>query len=267
MTDDFLSSPKQHELEDLVPNFAKCPCEATSKLLDQNDSVVSSASPLIENFTTTVATQVNLDAPAVKEETAVVQELAQSVLKLNGSVVSPDGHPVNRQGTKDKVTKEEATVEGHLMLVPRLSIVDGSTTNGALPLSESHIEDLVTTETSPLPQKPRELADLTVFDEPELLESPAQFTPKRRNLETSLPLPQFRFSIAAAIVFTVSILCFCVSYDGDFVYDDKRAILKNKDLLPDTPLSELFQNDFWGKKLTNETSHKSYRPLTILTFR
>ncbi|KAH9490464.1 Protein O-mannosyl-transferase tmtc2 [Bulinus truncatus] len=46
-----------------------------------------------------------------------------------------------------------------------------------------------------------------------------------------------------------------------------RAILKNPDLLPETPLWHLIYNDFWGTPLTHSGSHKSYRPLCVLTFR
>lgn len=57
------------------------------------------------------------------------------------------------------------------------------------------------------------------------------------------------------------------SYQGDFVFDDSEAILSNNDLKSETPLSDLFVHDFWGSKLDSKTSHKSYRPLTVLTFR
>ncbi|EFX73795.1 hypothetical protein DAPPUDRAFT_11594, partial [Daphnia pulex] len=52
-----------------------------------------------------------------------------------------------------------------------------------------------------------------------------------------------------------------------FVFDDISAIKDNKDLRPHTPVSNLFFNDFWGTLMTKEQSHKSYRPLTVLTFR
>jgi hypothetical protein len=32
----------------------------------------------------------------------------------------------------------------------------------------------------------------------------------------------------------------------EFAFDDLMAILKNKDLLPSTPIKNLFLNDFWG---------------------
>ncbi|XP_076361298.1 protein O-mannosyl-transferase TMTC2-like isoform X1 [Tachypleus tridentatus] len=54
---------------------------------------------------------------------------------------------------------------------------------------------------------------------------------------------------------------------ADFAYDDSRAIKTNQDLLPSTPLSSLFRDDFWGTPLTHSGSHKSYRPLCVLSFR
>uniref|UniRef100_A0A6I8PEM0 Protein O-mannosyl-transferase TMTC3 n=1 Tax=Ornithorhynchus anatinus TaxID=9258 RepID=A0A6I8PEM0_ORNAN len=61
--------------------------------------------------------------------------------------------------------------------------------------------------------------------------------------------------------------CYWNSLSCGFVFDDVSAILDNKDLHPSTPLKNLFQNDFWGTPMSEERSHKSYRPLTVLTFR
>lgn len=61
-------------------------------------------------------------------------------------------------------------------------------------------------------------------------------------------------------------LCFSNSYDGQFVFDDSVAVVNNPDV-KDSPLVNLFFNDFWGTKLSHKQSHRSYRPLTILTFR
>ncbi|KYM94696.1 Transmembrane and TPR repeat-containing protein 4 [Cyphomyrmex costatus] len=61
-------------------------------------------------------------------------------------------------------------------------------------------------------------------------------------------------------------LCFVNSYDGDFVFDDTEAIVNNIDVR-ETPFWDIFQNDFWGTKLSHKQSHKSYRPFTILSFR
>lgn len=46
-----------------------------------------------------------------------------------------------------------------------------------------------------------------------------------------------------------------------------RAIKTNQDLLPETPWTNVFYNDFWGTLLTHSGSHKSYRPLCTLSFR
>uniref|UniRef100_A0A674GQ59 dolichyl-phosphate-mannose--protein mannosyltransferase n=1 Tax=Taeniopygia guttata TaxID=59729 RepID=A0A674GQ59_TAEGU len=72
---------------------------------------------------------------------------------------------------------------------------------------------------------------------------------------------------AKMVVALISFLCFANSYDGDFVFDDSEAIINNKDLRAETPLGDLWYHDFWGSKLSSNTSHKSYRPLTVLTFR
>uniref|UniRef100_A0A6G1S038 Transmembrane and tetratricopeptide repeat containing 3 n=1 Tax=Hypotaenidia okinawae TaxID=2861861 RepID=A0A6G1S038_9GRUI len=71
----------------------------------------------------------------------------------------------------------------------------------------------------------------------------------------------------AAIIVVVVAACYWNSLFCGFVFDDVSAILDNKDLHPSTPLTNLFQNDFWGTPMSEERSHKSYRPLTVLTFR
>ncbi|GFY72826.1 protein O-mannosyl-transferase TMTC2 [Trichonephila inaurata madagascariensis] len=46
-----------------------------------------------------------------------------------------------------------------------------------------------------------------------------------------------------------------------------RAIQTNQDLLPTTPISQLLADDFWGTPMAHSGSHKSYRPLCVLSFR
>ncbi|GAB0098958.1 Protein O-mannosyl-transferase TMTC4 [Sergentomyia squamirostris] len=64
-----------------------------------------------------------------------------------------------------------------------------------------------------------------------------------------------------------SIICYGGHLDGDYVFDDTVAIVKNADVTGRSSLTEVFQHDFWGFNITDSSSHKSYRPLTILTFR
>ena len=90
---------------------------------------------------------------------------------------------------------------------------------------------------------------------------------KSNDWDECLPVPKLKFIAAALIVFGLAVVCFVNSHDGEFVFDDSEAILSNKDLLPETPVEKIFTHDFWGRKLDSKTSHKSYRPLTVLTYR
>lgn len=70
----------------------------------------------------------------------------------------------------------------------------------------------------------------------------------------------------AALV-AVCALCYSNSLWGEFVHDDIWAISNNPDVRPGSSLRSIFTNDFWGKRMADNTSHKSYRPLCILTFK
>ncbi|XP_039110215.1 protein O-mannosyl-transferase TMTC4 isoform X3 [Hyaena hyaena] len=87
------------------------------------------------------------------------------------------------------------------------------------------------------------------------------------NLDHIIPSSVLAPFWAKLVVGFVSLVCFARSYDGDFVFDDSEAIVNNKDLRAETPLGDLWHHDFWGSRLSSNTSHKSYRPLTVLTFR
>lgn len=65
----------------------------------------------------------------------------------------------------------------------------------------------------------------------------------------------------------ITVICYANSINGQFVHDDIVVIVKNPDVLGQTSIWSLFQNDFWGKPMSDPTSHKSYRPLTVLSFR
>lgn len=65
----------------------------------------------------------------------------------------------------------------------------------------------------------------------------------------------------------VTVLAYYYACQCDLVFDDISAIRDNKDLRPASPLKNIFLNDFWGTPMRKEQSHKSYRPLTVLTFR
>ncbi|XP_030643209.1 protein O-mannosyl-transferase TMTC1 [Chanos chanos] len=70
-----------------------------------------------------------------------------------------------------------------------------------------------------------------------------------------------------AVLVAVCALCYSNSLNGEFVHDDVWAISNNPDVRPGSSLRNIFSNDFWGKRMSDNTSHKSYRPLCILTFK
>ncbi|XP_077528766.1 protein O-mannosyl-transferase Tmtc3-like isoform X2 [Haemaphysalis longicornis] len=69
------------------------------------------------------------------------------------------------------------------------------------------------------------------------------------------------------VVGALSWLCYANALGCGFVFDDASAVRDNRDLRPSTPIGRLFANDFWGTPIHKEHSHKSYRPLCVLTFR
>ncbi|MEE6515851.1 hypothetical protein FKM82_024977 [Ascaphus truei] len=87
------------------------------------------------------------------------------------------------------------------------------------------------------------------------------------NLDHEIPLFYLSTFWSKSLVCLLAFVCFANSYNGDFVFDDSEALINNKDLRAETPIGDLLLHDFWGTKLSSNASHKSYRPLTVLTFR
>ncbi|KAK7871893.1 hypothetical protein R5R35_009702 [Gryllus longicercus] len=68
-------------------------------------------------------------------------------------------------------------------------------------------------------------------------------------------------------VAAVACSCYLNALHGDFVHDDIPAVTRNRDVVGAGPLADVFRDDFWGTPMADAASHKSYRPLTTLTFR
>ena len=64
-----------------------------------------------------------------------------------------------------------------------------------------------------------------------------------------------------------SSLLYANTLHSDFVHDDLAAIVNNADVTGGAGWTEVWRDDFWGAELRDPRSHKSYRPLTTLTFR
>ncbi|UXI14362.1 transmembrane and TPR repeat-containing protein 3-like [Sarcoptes scabiei] len=71
------------------------------------------------------------------------------------------------------------------------------------------------------------------------------------------------------IIITISIWwVFHNSLKCDFTFDDSSAIVSNRFIHTNSTLWwKIFDVDYWGTPIKSEHSHKSYRPITSLTFR
>lgn len=70
------------------------------------------------------------------------------------------------------------------------------------------------------------------------------------------------------VVGCIALLVFGNSIAGEFAYDDRGAIIDNLDVSSaDHGLREIFSHDFWGAHMSTKMSHKSYRPICVLSFR
>ena len=76
--------------------------------------------------------------------------------------------------------------------------------------------------------------------------------------------PQVSIALFSSML---TFLLHIITVYGSFVWDDRAAILGNPDILGTRPILEVFKHDFWGQDMALERSHKSYRPLTVLSLR
>ena len=80
--------------------------------------------------------------------------------------------------------------------------------------------------------------------------------------------PTLRLHAVGLLCALVAIAAYYNSLQCGLAFDDDSAIRKNKDLRPELrSWWDLLRHDFWGATLTHPESHKSYRPLTVATFR
>ena len=89
----------------------------------------------------------------------------------------------------------------------------------------------------------------------------------------SRPRARAPFGVAdAAALVALAAAVYANTLHADFTFDDEFAIVSNAAVLAgarshDAGAGSVWGNDFWGQNITSETSHKSWRPLTTLTFR
>jgi hypothetical protein len=115
---------------------------------------------------------------------------------------------------------------------------------------------------------------------------PTTIAPRRRRPPPPPPPPRHRHLAASSLLVALAALAaYANSLGNAFVYDDFYAVVNNADVTPQpvglgggsggstttagplTPLRQTLRHDFWGQPMTSDQSHKSYRPLTVLSFR
>lgn len=87
------------------------------------------------------------------------------------------------------------------------------------------------------------------------------------DIEALLPIPRLTFVYSSMLIVMFTLVSYWTCVHGDFVFDDSEAILNNRDVGGNISVSQIFFHDFWGTDVTSNLSHKSYRPLTTLTFK
>ncbi|KAK6042630.1 hypothetical protein COOONC_19864 [Cooperia oncophora] len=72
--------------------------------------------------------------------------------------------------------------------------------------------------------------------------------------------------LKVVIVMALAIFPFLPSLNGDFVFDDSATVLNNPIVNGRSSIKQVLSTDYWGQPIASPQSHKSYRPLTTLTF-
>ncbi|MFH4978096.1 hypothetical protein AB6A40_004805 [Gnathostoma spinigerum] len=91
----------------------------------------------------------------------------------------------------------------------------------------------------------------------------------RLEQKVSVPCDSFdSFLVFGRIPLLISLCIFSYSscLNGDFVFDDTEAIVRNPVIQRNDRFFDILTSDFWGKPIRSTYSHKSYRPITSLTF-
>ena len=88
--------------------------------------------------------------------------------------------------------------------------------------------------------------------------------PSQLRLEGNMSLLRCALVVAVA---AFAVLLSSNTLDGEFLFDDRRSIVSNPVAIRRLPLKAIWTSDYWGMSIKSKTSHKSYRPLTTLSFR
>ena len=71
----------------------------------------------------------------------------------------------------------------------------------------------------------------------------------------------------SVLLFVAAVGLYVNTLYGGYVWDDRAAIIANRDVQGLNPIHDILRHDFWGQDITLVDSHKSFRPVTTLSFR
>ena len=113
-----------------------------------------------------------------------------------------------------------------------------------------------------------ETEDVTDIDEEteDIIDADTDYAANKATQRMTGRLTKYDMVIALFICVS-STLTYYPTFDAEFVWDDRAAIMSNEDVLGTTEWHSVFQHDFWGMNINRTDSHKSYRPLCVLSFR
>lgn len=102
-------------------------------------------------------------------------------------------------------------------------------------------------------------------------------TRKKRNIQSTSPPKNspfvrsgywFLLHIICLAIYLIPILSVSEYNKGEPVLDELHITQEsNKDVNGETTLRTIFTNDYWGRPMQSASSHRSWRPLTVLSFR
>jgi tetratricopeptide (TPR) repeat protein len=116
-------------------------------------------------------------------------------------------------------------------------------------------------------KKTEQLRDIKELQRKELIRDGSQTIHSPKSTTTTTTTTKAGL-VTGLLCVAVAFVAYLNVLGAELAFDDHKAITNNADVdSSKTSLSELLGHDFWGQDITKPDSHKSFRPLTIATFR
>jgi hypothetical protein len=116
---------------------------------------------------------------------------------------------------------------------------------------------------------PREITEPPVVT---ITTRPKKKSKKKQKQQVQLPSRWIQFSLQTVThIFCLALYLIPIfqpnPYGGPTLDELHIMSNDNQDIQGESSLQQIFSNDYWGRPMQSESSHKSWRPLTVLSFR